>query len=511
MAEEWKPIGFDNSILPVRAFEAMDKGLSKILTIIEALMSVIKLLQMFISAFGSLMGAINAFISLVQGQIKKIGNSLGQAGIFVNILVPPAFIKSFSLTNLTTGGFDGFLQRLKVSLYNDADKNRPVFKDNGVVGGLILAADTETLDDFFKAMDFISGLFSFSDLFPFNISPPPPRNVRSYTGYFKQIDGKTLKYGIKLQWDAPPIQALWSYRITRSRIDGGKWSEKTVIPKKLLGPKGKEEQGLLTAMMMRLFGDKKEWPKEIVREYEDALQDNIVPANGINGGGMYMDYSIDKSKEATYYYVIESGFPPLLWGPRSPQIIVQSIPTNCVNNNKYGVIVNKNNQVEFVSKGVGALGQWSSIKVDIILPFLPTVVTFVDNFLESLKGGLKSNTKAFVDFLKGIVEKFKVYVAMLEAVVTMITALENFFSSAPKIMALNVPPSSGGTDNFVKRVMEAKKPSNTSGKGGMTVGVCMVYGASWNNPLSGFNSPAIDAQMKTIGKAFELIMKILIK
>ena len=502
---QWKSMGFDKGLLPLSALRALDKGLATVVAALSSLQSIINLIQLFISAFGSLMSAINAFISLVQGQLKSLSDSLGNAGVFVNVLVPEAFMRNFPISKLSTGGFDGFLQRLKVSFYNDADKNRPVFKGpDALVGGLILAADTETLDDFFKAMNFIAGLFSFMDLFPFNTAPPPPRNVRSYTGWFVQPDGKT-KYGVKILWDAPNLIPPM-YRVTRSRIDGGTVTTSTNLPQRLIGPPGHEEEGLLTALQIAISTG--EFPKKTTYEYTDPLSKNIVVTDLVTGGGGFFDYDVEPNAEATYYYVVESGF-GIMWGPKSPQLIVQSIPTHCVNTNKVGVVLNNYNQVEFLSKGRGALGQWTSIRVNVILPFLPMIVNMVNNFLEILKGSLKTNTKAFIEFLKGMTDKFRKYAAYLEAIITMITALENFFSSAPKIMALTVPPSTGGVDTFVNKFMGAKKPVGASGKSGMTVGVCFVYGATYNNPLRTIDAPSIDSQIQAIAKAFAIVSKIL--
>jgi hypothetical protein len=505
MALQWKSIGYDKGLMPLSALRALDKGLATVVNALNSLQSLIKLVQMFINAFGSLMGAINAFISLVQGQLKSLSDSVGNAGVFVNVVVPPAFVKNFSVTRLSTGGFDGFLQRLKVSFYNDADKNRPVFKGpDSVVGGMILAADTETLDDFFKAMNFIAGLFNFMDLFPFNTSPPPPRNVRSYTGWFKQTDGST-KYGVKILWDAPNIIPPL-YRITRSRIDGGTLSTSTELPQRLIGPPGHEEQGLLTAFQIALTTG--EWPKTVKYEYTDSITNNVVVTDLVTGGGGYYDYAVEPNVEATYYYVVESGF-GLTWGPKSPQLIVQSIPKHCIDPRKVASVFDNYNQVEFLSKGVGSLGQWTSIRINIILPFLPMIINTINNLLETLKGSLQTNTKAFIEFLQGMIDKFRKYALYLEAIITMITALENFFTSAPKIMALVIPPASGGVDTFVDSFLGAKKPTGASGKGGMTVGVCLVYGATYNNPLKTVDAPSIDSQIQAIAKAFTIVKKIL--
>jgi hypothetical protein len=247
----------------------------------------------------------------------------------------------------------------------------------------------------------------------------------------------------------------------------------------------------------------------------------------VTGGGSFIDYNVDSDHEAVYYYAIQSGFSksdsleskkngyPGLWGDYSPVISVKAVPTNCINQNSADAILHPGNRYEFVSAGVGALGQWSAVQVKALIPFVPTVVGLMDNFLETLKGSLKTNTKAFTDFLKGIKEKFEKYKVMLEAIVTMITAIENLFSSTPRLLMLNVPIASGGVDNFVTRVKKAQRPAEGfSGKGGTTFGVVLVYGVSRNNPFAGFDASgsmyakSMDEMADLVSKSIKLLMKI---
>jgi hypothetical protein len=57
--------------------------------------------------------------------------------------------------------------------------------------------------------------------------------------------------------------------------------------------------------------------------------------------------------------------------------------------------------------------------------------------------------------------------------------------------------------------MNAEKPKGASGASGMTIGVCMVYGATWNNPLKSDDAPVVEDQIKAISQAFDLVKSIL--
>ena len=512
MADSWKSLSF-NINFPVQAIQVLDKALAKVTTVINVITKILKIIQMFISAFNSFSSILATFINLVEQQINKISTDIGQAGVFVNVLVPPAFTTTLGSSpdwsKLGTGGFDGFLQRLSVSLYNSSDKNRPVFDKDGIVGGLIFVADTKSLLDFYKAIDFIVGLFDFVDLFPFNTSPPPPKNVRASSGYFNQPDG-TQKLGVKIEWDAPPIMGFDSFKVSRSPKSGGTVEEKTVTPTKLVGPKGHEEEGIITSLKIKLATG--QWPTTRVVVYEDPNfvgGTTPVPANPITGGGYFIDYNVSSTVSTQYYYVVQTGFPTVnMWGPNSSEVWARTSPTNCINVNSTGVVLHKGNQVELLSVGVGALGQWSSIQINALVPFLAPLITIIDGFLDSLKGSLVTNSKSFSDFIDGIKAKFEKYKNLLEAVSTAIVAIESFFSSAPTIAILNLPAQSGGVDGFMTRVNTAQRPSEGfSNQAGITMGVVFVYGVSYTNPLGG-SASGMEAQVKAVGKAFDLLVKI---
>jgi len=85
----------------------------------------------------------------------------------------------------------------------------------------------------------------------------------------------------------------------------------------------------------------------------------------------------------------------------------------------------------------------------------------------------------------------------------MILAIENFFADIPRIAYLNVPAETGGVDNFVKRIVNAKRPpEGFTGPSGFTAGIVFVYGA-----ISSVDIP--ESEIKAIKKAFDIITKVL--
>lgn len=522
MANKWETLKYTN-IFPTGVIKTLDKALDTITNAVTLLTKITKFLQMFISAFNSFSVILQTFVSYAQKQLSQYTSDLAGAGVYINVLVPPAFLKGLmdneAFSHLSSGGFEGFLQRLRVSLYNTADKNAPSFSDKAQVGGFIILLDTETLYDFYRGLNFINGMFSFMDIFPLNTSPMPPRNLRGISGYFEQPD-KTYKLGIKLTWDAPNVKGFTSYRISRSKKSGGIPVESRSIPTKLVGSKGHEEEGLITASMIRLFGGDKQWPSVLKMEYNDPTFNGGKPisidSNPVNGGGAYIDYnSMDSSSNSKYYYVVESGFASStgdafgIWGPKSPEVGVPVFP-KCISENQAGVAIHADNKLELITVGSASLGQWSAIQVKAILPFLPAVIDLLNKFVASLGGALKTNTKSFSDFLRGIQQGFQRYKDFLDVISTMIIAIENFFSGAPTVRYLNVPAESGGVDGFLKRVVNAKRPDGGfSGKSGFTAGIVFVYGEGATSDALGSNTVNFKEQIKALSKAFDVIMRLL--
>ena len=513
MADNWKSIGFNN-ILPVGVIKFLDRALTALDSVMKVVTTIAGILQFFINSFSSFSTILKSFINYSQKQIENFTKDIANSGVYCNVLVPPAFIKAMEdnpVLSLSTGGFDGFIQRMKVALNNTSDKNAPQFSHNASIGGFIILLDSETLYDFYRGVDWLKGMFDILDLFPINTSPQPPRNVRGSSGYFIQEDGKP-KFGIRVDWDAPTVRGFSSYRLSRSTKSGGVPVTSAVVPTKLVGPRGREEEGILTAMKM-YFAEDYTWPTALTMEYNDPTFNNgspvVVRSNPVNASGAYIDYFADGTDSKNYYYVVQSGFPnipglPGLWGPRTPELSVPSTPTHCVNSNKTGVIQHSDNKLEFLTMGVGSLGQWSSIKATAVIPFLQPFLDQVLKLTKSLSGALKTNTKSFGDFLQGIKDKFKKYRSYLEVSSTMITALENFFSGAPRVALLNIPPAPGGVNNFINRVNFATKPpGGFSGKTGTTLGIVFIYGAGLNP-----DSP-IEDNTEKLSKTFQLIMKFL--
>jgi len=520
--KDWQTAKY-KQILPKEVIDQLNYCVDKLATALGALTRIMNLLRFFISAFSSYSAILKTFIDFAQKQLSQFLGDLLNAGVYYNVLVPPALLKSLYDAKASSGGYQGFLTRLKVSLNNPADKNAPNFSSDASVGGFIIMVDTESVIEIYQGLQFLADMFDFFKLFPINIQPLPPRNVRSIAGHFPQFDGST-KLGVKLTWDAPRVAGFSHYRISRSQVPFPYNHIITnPVPSGLLN--------ILKAAEGMLATRKTKWPEVETYDYSDKTFNKekpgkpvVVLANPITGGGSYIDYDgiveSDVGGVKKYYYVIESGFAiPPIWGPRTPEIPIAVNLRGCIKSNQQGVIQHKKT-LEFVSSGATSLGMWSTIQMKAVLPFMDTVVNMLNKFLAGLAGALKTNTKSFLDFIKGIQEKLQTYADILGTLIEVILAIEAFFAGMPRVAFLNVPPESGGVDGFMNRVTNAKPPPDRpgfSGPNGFTVGIVFIYGFAAMVLESGSISEAeakvlekaLALKTEALGKAFDLLMKSL--
>ena len=553
-AGKWQQASFLD-ILPPGVVPALDKavkGLGKVMTILTKVM---KILQLFISSFGSFASLISSLLSFIRRTVNSMAQDLLTAGAYMNVLMPPSLNRNMfqndNWKNLSAGGFEGFLGRLQVSLVNPYDKNRPVFDDNGVVGGFIILVDATAPDEFFKTLKQLGDLFDFMDLFPFNTSVPPPENIQSYPIYqeTEDIAGTTAEYGIRLKWDAPPGVPFAGgfFRVSRSTVPGGRLTYVKDIPTKLGG-----KDGFLHALRVRLAnlvsglrakrkgttsklipGD---WPLKPVYKYDDPTfnpkhksssteykEDGeslsatmgspvIVKSNPITGGGEYIDKDIpsDSSNDPIhkeYHYIIESGW-PAFWGPPSSDIMVP-VEKKCIDPMSTAVVEHPKGYTEFISAGWGGLGSWSSMQIGVSIPLLPKLIEMMDKLLATLEGMVKNSSDSFTEFLNGLEEKIQKYMQIIDIMTAIVTKMKELILG-PSAAFLYIPPQAGGVAGFMDRIRSAKQPENGfSGVDGMTAGVVFAFGGSLFTVNGEENKALVEIQTKAIEKAFGLMVKLL--
>ena len=437
----------------VKAFAKPVEALS---SAVMALQKIMTILQLFISSFNSFSKLIVSFINFGQAKLNEYADDTLKSGIFANILVPPAFLQTSrgdaKALLKAQGGFDGFMSRLDSSIKNTRDINRPVYGVQDYVGGLVILLDSESLDDIWEGLKQLAAMFDFMQLFGLNLEPPPPTNVRGFSGFFEdpeidEGDEEREKFGIQLEWDKSPITG--AFKVYRSRVQGGVPAEVEYRPTSLVDNKATKEPGLLT-MVRRRFAKlfRKEpfiIPTRIEYVYADEdfnggepvlveatrggttmkFVDTYIPTEEIviDGKTYEVPYHFNSNPEVlkrervlSYYYVIKSSTRSgNIDGPYSKELIVDAKSCND-NYNLADVIPHADGQVEYFSKGFGAIGSWSSIQLSKMIPWFGDVIKILNKFLDTLKGMVTDASDSFSDFLNQITEKFQMYVGILQLV-----------------------------------------------------------------------------------------------
>jgi len=514
---EWKKFSFNTDIFPEEPIILLDKSIEVLQKVLDIITPILKLVQLFLSSFASFSMLVKALISGVKTVINQWLQDLLGSGVYMNILVPPTFVKgggNFNYKRMATGGFNGFMGRLSVSMYNRADPNRPIFTPKASVGGFIILVDAESPDEFFTTLKALNNLFSFMDTFPLHMEFPPPVNVRTVYGKFVSKKYPKGRNGVQLKWDAPPgFGGLLSwYRISRSKSAGGILTKEHKIPDKLGGP-----DGFIRAVWKRIvtvqMGGKAEWPEVITYAYNDKTfnggQPKTVKANPINGGGTFIDYDIPTGDDdpKQYYYVIESGFPGM-WGSRCSEISVP-IEEEYISENSIAVIKHGNGSLEKLSPGIGALGFWSSIQMRHVIPFMPLLVDLLNKLMNSIEGMIKTSNDSFSSFLDGLVEKLNQYKQLIEILLAILEQMKKI-SLGPAVAFLYVPPETGGVNGFLSRVKSAKIPDGGfTGPNGITAGIVFLLGAAAKDPYNNSDEENLNKQAKALDKSFNLLMDLL--
>jgi len=532
--DEWKSasvgdIGFIQDI--VKGLDKTVEGINKIVTVLG---KILKIIELFLTSFNSFSKIVLSAINLAQAKVNEYADDTFKAGVFTNVIAPPALLAKLSgdigSMNELRGGFEAFLTRLESSVENPKDVERPLFKVNDFVGGLVIMTDTESLPNLWKTLEQMAAMFDFMGGFGLNMRPPPPANTQAFCGFFtdpEAEDPEEKKYGVQIEWDQ--TYTATGFNLYRSRIPGGTTKVEEYIPRTLQDDKETGEPGLLSlirTLLLNVFrSDENDepfvLPEREVRVYDDPDfngGDPVYIKAGVSPSLKYTDFEIKTEKvvvEGTeldipyidedgqhipitnYYYIIKScGVTGGLEGPDSKEIVVAL--KSCNDAFKLSQVVSQpNGSFEFFSAGFGKVNSWSSIQLNSVIPWWGEAIKIMNKILDSLKGMVTGASDSFSKFLKQIQGKIQMYVNLLAIVVWFIEQLKNFLLG-PSISFLNIPPAKGGMPVFLERIRGAQTPEGGfSGPFGITVGVVLVYGASGTQMLA----------LMAMKKAFEFIEK----
>jgi hypothetical protein len=518
--------------------ESAFKALDKIATLLS---KILKILELFNSSFNSFSKLFVSVINFAQNKIDEMSQSL-TAGVYANVIAPPALLRKsagdINSRNQLRGGFQGFISRFESSLHNTKDDNRPTFSINAYVGGLVIVVDTESIDRVWTGLQQLAAMFDFMKLFPINLSPPPPTNLRGYCGYFldpaelekprAERDLNNKKFGVQIEWDNSFVSS--AYNVYRSRFTGGEAVEVPYGPSTLTDDPETGEPGLLTVVADSFsamksgrpvitpmkteyvyadpdFNDKKPVKVAAPLTFSPTLKytDTDIKTEPVTGQEdityAYIEEDGVHVPITNYYYMIRAtGITTIKEGPNSQELNV-AIKTCNDNYNIADVIAHPQGRFEFLAVGAGKLNNWSSIQISAMVPWYIEIIDMLSGFLASLGGTVTDASDAFSDFLDHMISRIRMYGDILSLITWTIEQFKTFIFG-PSLALLNLPPVKGGMPVFVERVKQAEVPEGSqgfSGPNGITVGIVLVYGASG----------AQIGSIMALAQAFELIVSLL--
>ena len=523
--------------------------LSTLDKVTKFLSPILNLLELYLSSFSSFASALKSGIEAIQKILKRYEQQTGtQAhstrdphysyglsynknkqglGVYMNVMVPPAFLSigksNFRIGQMYSGGFQGFLGRLQISLNDVNDTRRPDFPNTeDVVGGAIILVDTDSIGKFFRAWKQLMNLLG-QDIY---MTPPPPRNIRGRSGYFDDGTGKQ-KFGIQLDWDAPAIPSD-SFQIYRSTVSGGQPKVVDDIPTNI--------KDLIKVTSKMIATRKAEFPKKLDKSYDDPdfKGPHTVLANFATGGGSYIDYDIPgltgTGQAATkgpeldplhpfipdhqrYYYVIKSSSIGIVGAPSQEARVVVKTCDNSFNTAV--AIEHSTGAYELLSDGFSELNKWSSKRMSNIAPWVPATINYLNKLLESIQGKIRDSSESFSNFVKQITTGIQNSLTVLKIIQTFVVMLKQFVIGS-EVAFLWVPPVKGGSSGFIQRVRNAKlSPGQQpfSGPDGITAGVIFMFGYSAIDlkSLSAAEQAAFKTQFDAISTSFKAMTSLFTK
>lgn len=507
-ADQWKPLQpfFPEAVEKFTSFiSGKLKALGKATDFLNA---VLKILQLFIGTISSYSAVASAIFALAKQTVNKMLDSSMNMGVYVNLIVPPAFLKksTYSLEDFqkSQGGFPAFITRLKASLNNTSDLNRPTFKEGDYVGGVVIVVDTGKIDEFWRSLKQLAAFFDLRK-FSINLKPPPPTNLRGFCGYFKNsavfspvtntfgspilealsdFTDSNAKFGVQIEWD--DVFICSGYKISRSVIPGGETKFVPYVPESLLDDLETGDPGLITLGLQKIQQIYNHTPVVLPEKKQKVYADpkfnkgQPVVIKKQMGKQRYVDYDVDKDMVGQLYYVIQSCADDGTQAGEYSQELAVTIKTCNDQYNLSEIIEQPNGSFEFFSAGYGNVNSWSSIQFGTVIPWYKDFVQIVDKLVKRLESATKTTSNAFQDFLNSIATKVQTMLDMVSVLAYIIITMKNFVLS-PSTLMLVLDPEEGGMNNFVKRIQDADLPPGDpgfSGPEGFTAGLVITYGSS---------------------------------
>lgn len=488
-----------NNIVKQDIFDNIEKGMKTLSTAAKIAEQILKIVQLLMTSFNSVQTALSTLVSVATKTLKDFSQGGLNAGVYLNLIAPPALLKTSTYSpdqvGKLRGGFPAFIGRLQTSVSDPTDPNRPVFGDNDFVGGWVILVDSEKIDDIWESLRQLRSFFTDLGKFHLWTTPPPPNNLNGTCGYYTK-DGKKT-FAVKVEWDNTYMCS--GYLLSRSTKPGTQLTEKTVdyIPETIMGDRETGDPGLLPTiwtMLKKIFqGDFNiSLPKKNVLVYSD---NPIVVPNVVGKTVTFYDYDIPENLKQVVYVVQSYSGDKNYPGPYSKEVVVTLKRCNDMYN-LTDAIEMPDGSFEYHFWGASGIGAWTSIQLGGLIPWFQEFVNILTGMIKNISSWTVTASNGLSSFIQGLVKRVQSIIAIIRVLTYLLVSLKRF-SFGPSIYMLKLTPKEGGVNGFIQRIKNAKLPdgeTSFSGSNGITIGLVTMYGAGGAS-VEVFEDAAIAAEV----------------
>ena len=199
---------FGQVLAPLESLvDTLQDIIAPIQTILSIIQSILKVVRAFLLDTTSILLAV---IQTIVDQVTQFLNQLANAGLYI-LTVAPNISSESAMVESVKGGFDGFVNKVYNSFFDQADPQRPVFAADQPCAGVVLAASSGNLLGVLSLLSLISK--SFSALFRSTYKAPV---ISGFSG-----DGTNV-----IRFQKPNLPSdMWTslrYELQRATVQGGK-------------------------------------------------------------------------------------------------------------------------------------------------------------------------------------------------------------------------------------------------------------------------------------------------
>lgn len=488
-SDQWAPLLVPNLDRLKGFFSFLSKGLDKLNKIAIILNKILRIMNLFINTFNSFSSLLASVANFAKQTVGNLISDSLNFGVYMNVIVPPAFLEenANNIENLqkSRGGFSAFITRLKASLNNTEDKNRPTFKEVDYVGGMVIVIDSAKIDEIWMGLKQLAALFNLKN-FKLSFFPPPPGNLQGFSSYFINETSKEpiKKFGIQIEWDNNFLCS--AYKISRSTKPGGTAQIVPYYPDSLVDDPDTGDPGLISIAKQKFLSifthEAVTLPEKVQNVYVDPNfygGKPVIVQNSLAKSLKYIDYDVSKDTIGQLYYVIQScGEDGSGAGAYSNELSV----TVRACNNMYelaDIIEQPNGSIEYLAAGFGGINSWTSLQISALIPWYKDLIGLMNNLIDKISTTTANVTSSFAAFLNDMAAKVQTILSIVNVLTYIIVSMKNLVLG-PSVLMLTLDPKQGGMNRFVERIQNASLPPGDpgfSGPEGFTLGFVIAYGS----------------------------------